>query len=160
ALRDAVANEELIKNVAKAKAAPKVQDDEMHIVKDVPALVAKLPAGWIRVPAIIALFTGMRLGEILALRWGRVDLEKKKLMVEEALQETNEGVSFKSPKSRAGRRTITLPDTLIEVLRDHRREQLEFRIRIGGGKLSDNDLLFAGLEGGPIRTSDCWSRLG
>ena len=74
---------------------------------------AKLPPGPIYAPAMIALFTGMRLGEVLALRWGRVDIEGKKLTVEEALEETSQGLRFKAPKSRAGRRTITLPDVLV-----------------------------------------------
>ncbi len=56
ALKDAVANEELIKNVAKAKTAPKVTTDEMVIVRDVPGLVGMLPRGPIYAPAMIALF--------------------------------------------------------------------------------------------------------
>jgi integrase len=153
ALKDAVANEELVKNVAKTKTAPKVTDEEMVIVKDVPGLVAKLPPGPIYAPAMIALFTGMRLGEVLALRWGRVDIEGKRLTVEEALEETSQGLRFKAPKSRAGRRTITLPDILVQVLREYRREQLETRLRLGLGKLPD--------DGGPIRTttaSQRWAR--
>jgi hypothetical protein len=94
ALRDAVTNEELIKNVAKTKTAPKVTDEEMVIVKDVPGLIAKLPRTPIYVPAMIALFTGMRLGEVLALRWSRIDIEGKKLKVEEALEETHQGGSL------------------------------------------------------------------
>jgi integrase len=137
ALKDAVANEVLVKNVAKTKTAPKVTGEEMVIVKDVPGLVAKLPPGPIYAPAMIALFTGMRLGEVLALRWGRVDIEGKKLTVEEALEETSQGLRFKAPKSRAGRRTITLPDVLVQVLREYRREQLEARLKLGLGKLPD-----------------------
>jgi hypothetical protein len=45
-----------VKNVAKTKTAPKVTDEEMVIVKDVPGLVAKLPPGPIYAPAMIALF--------------------------------------------------------------------------------------------------------
>jgi integrase len=161
ALKDAVANEELIKNVAKTKTAPKVTDEEMVIVRDVSGLVAKLPQGPIYAPAMIALFTGMRLGEVLALRWGRVDIEGKKLTVEEALEETGQGLRFKAPKSRAGRRTISLPDILVGVLREYRREQLETRLRLGIGKLPDDALLFSTIEGGPIRTttaSQRWAR--
>jgi integrase len=161
ALKDAVANEELVKNVAKTKTAPKVTDEEMVIVKDVPGLVAKLPPGPIYAPAMIALFTGMRLGEVLALRWGRVDIEGKKLTVEEALEETSQGLRYKAPKSRAGRRTITLPEILVQVLREYRREQLEARLRLGLGKLPDDALLFSNLDGGPIRTttaSQRWAR--
>ena len=49
----------------------------MVIVQDVPGLVAKLRGSRLCVPALTALFTGMRLGEVLALRWGRVDLDGK-----------------------------------------------------------------------------------
>jgi integrase len=162
ALRDAVVNEELVKNVATTKSAPKPADDEMVIVKDVSGLVAKLTSHTsIYVPAMIALFTGMRLGEILALRWSRVDLEGKRLKVEEALEETGQGIRFKTPKSRAGLRTITLPDILIQCLRDYRKEQLELRLRLGLGKLPDDALLFCNLDGEVIHTtvaSKRWTR--
>jgi integrase len=162
ALRDAVVNEELVKNVATTKSAPKPSDDEVVIVKDVPGLVAKLNSrDSVRAPAMIALFTGMRLGEILALRWSRVDLEGRKLSVAEALEETRQGIRFKTPKSRAGVRTITLPDILIQCLRDYRKEQLELRLRLGLGKLPDDALLFTDLGGGVIRTtrmSKRWQR--
>ena len=162
ALRDAVVNEELVKNVATTKSAPKPSDDEMVIVKDVPGLVAKLVSHTsIYVPAMVALFTGMRLGEILALRWSRIDLEGRKLRVEEALEETGQGIRFKTPKSRAGIRTITLPDILIQCLRDYRKEQLELRVRLGLGKLPDDALLFTNLDGEVIRTtvaSKRWTR--
>ena len=161
ALKDAVANEELVKNVARAKTAPKVTTDEMVIVRDVPALVAKLPRGPIYAPAMVALFGGLRLGEVLALRWGRIDLNGKKLTIEEALEETGQGLRFKGPKSKAGRRTVTLPDVLVEVLREYRREQLELRLRLGLGKLDDDALLFSSLDGGPLRpttASQRWAR--
>jgi integrase len=161
ALKDAVANEELVKNVARMKAAPKVTADEIVIVKDVPGLVAKLPRGPIFTPAMIALFGGLRLGEVLALRWGCVDIEGKKLTIAEALEETGKGLRFKAPKSKAGRRTITMPDVLIGVLREYRRDQLELRLRLGIGKLPDDALLFSNLEGGPLRpttASQRWAR--
>ena len=70
---------------------------------------------------MVSLFTGARLGEVLALRWSRIDLDKKILQVREAVEETKEhGIRFKVPKSKAGRRDITLPDILIEALHGHR----------------------------------------
>ena len=89
--------------------APKVRDDDMVIVQDVPGLVANRGTR-LETLAIIALFTGMRLGEVFALRWGRVDLAGNVIMVREALEQTKaHGVRFKAPKSKAGRRDITLP---------------------------------------------------
>jgi len=69
--------------------------------------------------------------------------------VREALEETRaHGVLVKTPKSKARRRDITLPDIVVETLREHRRRQLEWRMRVGLGKVSEeNDLLFPTLEG-------------
>ena len=146
ALSDAVKNELITKNVAKTHSAPKVSDEEMVIVHGVPALVEKLKGSRLQMLATVSLFTGMRLGEVLALRWSGVELDKKVIQVREALEETAEhGIRFKPPKSKAGRRDVTLPDILVDALRDYRKAQLELRIKSGPGRLQDDDLLFAEL---------------
>jgi integrase len=87
----------------------------MVIVHGVPALVEKLKGSRLQMLATVSLFTGMRLGEVLALRWSRVELDTKVIQVREALEETAEhGIRFKAPKSKAGRRDIVLiPPSLI-----------------------------------------------
>ena len=161
ALRDAERNGAVHRNAARATSAPKVPVKEMEIVKDVPALVEKLRGSRLQAPAMLALFTGMRLGEILALRWLHVDLNGKTIKVREALEETKaHGIRFKQPKSKAGRRDISLPGTLVDALREHRRRELELRMRLGLGKLPDDTLLFANLQGDPLRPgnmSSDWS---
>ena len=151
ALNDATRNELINRNVATVKSAPKVDDAEMLIVRDVPALVAKLRGSRVHIQGVLALFTGMRLGEILALRWSRVDLDGNVIHVREALEQTKaHGIRFKAPKSKAGRRDITLPDLLAETLREYRKTQLELRMKLGTGRLPDDALLFADAEGNPI----------
>jgi integrase len=151
ALKDAIKNGIAIRNVTREQPAPKVQDEEKTIVRDVPALVTALQ-GWRHgAAAMVALFTGMRLGEVLALRWNRVKLDAKAIEVREALEQTARfGVRFKAPKSRAGKRDITLPDILVDALREHRKAQLELRMQLGIGKLPDDALLFATVEGRPL----------
>jgi integrase len=125
-------------------------------VQDVPAFVALLRehAGRLYAPAIVALSTGMRLSEVLALRERSVDLDKGIIEVREALEETTaHGVRFKAPKSKAGRRNITLPAIAIEALREHWRQLLELRFQLGQGKLGPDDLLFATVDGRPLRPS-------
>src|SRR5262245_4611677 len=73
ALRDAEIDGLITKNVCKLHRAPKVSESEMVIVRDLPAFLAKLQGSRLHVPAMVAIFTGMRLGEVLALRWNRVD---------------------------------------------------------------------------------------
>ena len=79
----------------------------------------------------------------------------------EALEPTKaHGIRFKAPKSKAGRRDITLPDILVEALREHRKDQLEMRMQLGAGRLSDDALLFANLDGVPLQPSNMSSDWG
>src|SRR5262249_11647484 len=145
ALKDAAKNGLVSRNVATLESPPKVNDTEMVIVRDVPALLEKLQGSALRVPALLGVLCGMRLGEVLALRWGRVNLDAKIVQVRETLEpiEATHGSRFKSPKSRAGSRDISMPDEVVGALREYRREQLELRMQLGVGKLPDDALLFA-----------------
>jgi integrase len=155
ALRDAERDGAVVKNVAKLQKAPKVAESEMVIVQDVPGLVAKLRDWRLGAAAMTALFTGMRLGEVLALRWSRVDLDRGVIQVREALEQTKtHGIRFKAAKTKAGRRDITLPDILVEALREHRKTVLELRMQLGAGKLPDDALLFATIEGVPLKPNN------
>jgi integrase len=164
ALSDAEKDGLVVKNVCKIQRAPKVaKKSEMAIVRDVPAFVEKLRGSRLYVQVIVALFTGMRLGEILALKEERVKLDMGKIEVRESLEETKaHGLRFKSPKTEAGKRDITLPTIVIEALRQHRKEVLETRMRLGLGKSDSQSLLFANIEGGPLRlraVSEAWGGL-
>jgi len=81
-------------------------------------------------PVLLALSTGMRRGEILALRWKNVDLELGTLRVVESLEQTKTSIRFKTPKS--GRhRAVTLPAYAVEELRRLKREQAEGLLALG-----------------------------
>ncbi|WP_319798768.1 tyrosine-type recombinase/integrase [Nitrobacter sp.] len=150
ALRNAVRFDVAAKNVAALEAAPKVDDDEMVIVQDVPALIERLRGHRLQALGMIGLLTGARLGEVLALRWGRVDLDRKVIEIREALEQTQKyGIRCKPPKSRAGRRDISMPDALVDALREYRKERQEISLKMGVGKLPDDALLFAKPDGQP-----------
>ena len=76
-------------------------------------------------PVLIALSTGMRRGEILALRWRHIDLDRGAAQVLESLEHTKVGgLRFKRPKNNRTR-GISLPDFAVEELRRRKREQAE-----------------------------------
>jgi integrase len=162
ALKEAARFDLIVKNVASTEKPPKVERDEVQIIEEhrLKELLDKLRGRSIYPKVILALFTGLRRGELLALRWRHVNLDRKILEVREALEQTSAGVRIKPPKSKAGRRDISLPDIAVGVLRDHRRSQLELRVRLGLGKLSDDDdLIFATLDGSlpsPKLLSEQW----
>ncbi len=59
--------------------------------------------------------TGLRIGEILALRWGRIDLLRGTLLVAETCYKGH----FGSPKTRASRREVPLAPAVVRELKDH-----------------------------------------
>jgi integrase len=116
---------------------------------EIPIMLEGL-TGIMRRIAVVALGTGMRRGELCALRWQDVDLDASKLEVRQSLEQTRRGsLRFKDPKTRRGRRTITLAPAIVEELRAHRREQLELRARLGLGKPPADALVFATFDGRP-----------
>jgi integrase len=73
----------------------------------------------------VALGTGCRQGEILALFWDDIDLAKKTLTVKRCLSETKQGFVLKEPKTSASRRTVTLPDFVVDALIAHKAAMLK-----------------------------------
>src|SRR5262245_7228729 len=144
----------VVRNVAgrEGQRVPKVEPQEVEIIPahKIGDVLAKLYGRSIYPKVIVALFTGMRRGEIVALRWPNVDLAGKVIKVYESVEETTaHGLRFKPTKTKAGVRDITLPDLVVEALTEHRRHQLEQRVAMGLGKPADDALVFPALDGGP-----------
>src|SRR6516225_6420159 len=77
-------------------------------------------------PVMLALATGLRRGEIFALRWRNVDLNTGTIRVVESLEQTKAGLRFKSTKSEKGR-GVALPSFAIAELRRHKRDRVTRR---------------------------------
>ena len=78
--------------------------------------------------------TGIRRGELLALRWSDIDLKASKLTINQAIERIKGKFHFKAPKTRTSRRTINLPSITVEALREHCRGHLEERLKLGFGR--------------------------
>lgn len=81
-------------------------------------------------PVLIALASGMRRGEILALRWRNVDLHGGTVRIVESLEQTKAGMRFKAPKTDRAR-VVTLPAFAVDELRRLKREQAEHLLMLG-----------------------------
>jgi integrase len=153
-LKEAQRFDLVVKNAAiGGDSLPKVHAAEVQIVGEdqLPVLVERIKGNKIEPIVLLALFCGLRRGEILALTWGNIDLDHKVLRIRRSLEETRSGgIRFKEPKSKAGRRDVTMPDVVVDTLRKHRIAQLELRAKLGLGRLTDDDFLFVGLNGQPI----------
>jgi integrase len=157
ALARAVTLEVLSRNVASVVHPPKVDAEEIEILTSdqIAALLSHLEGHQLLPIVSLALGTGMRRGELCALAWGAVDLEKATVRVERSLEETDAaGLRFKTPKTRSGRRTISLAASTVDMLRAHRKSQLELRLKLALGKLDDDDLVFAKPDGSPYPPDD------
>lgn len=95
----------------------------------------------------LALFTGMRRSELLALRWCDVDFVLSQVSVTRTVHHVkNRGLIFRQPKTEKGRRTIALSPSATLMLKEHRNEQVAGRILLGE-PLADDDLVFSQLDG-------------
>ena len=104
-------------------------------------------------------FSGLRRGEICALRWRNVDLATGQISVVESVEQTKAGLRFKSPKSGKGR-TVALSATMVDELRAHRLHRAQELLKLGV-RLSDDDLVIAHADGSlvtPIYISQLWAR--
>lgn len=165
ALTEAMKHGLLGRNVCTLQRAPRVQAEEVQILtlEQVEALPGLLHGHALEVPALLSLNTGMRRGELLALRWGNVDLEAEVIRVRESLEETRAGgLRFKGPKTKAGKRDITLPAVAVDLLQAYRKRELVRRFAQGLGKLTDRDLIFPSPHGAPVSPNSfgsTWSKL-
>jgi hypothetical protein len=113
ALKDGAKHNIVSRNVAVDQGAPVVDeaDEEVRILTEerVREVISKLRGRAMYPKAIVALFTGIRRGELLAARWCNCDIDDAKVLkVCEALEETRaHGVRFKRPKTRNGVRDIS-----------------------------------------------------
>lgn len=151
-------------NVADVVKPPKAPQRETEMLQPDQAteLLERLRGKPLYMLASLALATGMRRNEMLALRWRDVDLDAGRLTVEQSLEQTAaHGLRIKSPKTTKSRRTISLPTAAVAALRVHWRTQQEQRLALGIGKSPPDSPVLATLDGGhmtPASLNHHWPR--
>jgi integrase len=99
----------------------------------------------------LALTTGMRVGEILGLKWEDIDFGRKTLNIKRQLnRDPKRGFYFPPPKTKAGIRSVSLGHGITSVLLDHKQRQLQRQMSFLP-KWVEIDLVFTEDDGSPIR---------
>ena len=86
---------------------------------------------------VLCLYTGLRVGELIALRWKDIDMTKGLLTVSRSCHDTNDGIVFDEPKTTASRRVIPLPKQLLPRMKSLKKSSnSDFVISAGADAVS------------------------
>src|ERR671913_920933 len=141
--------------------APTPTPKEMHPLSALEARQLLEAAQGDRLEAlyVLAVHTGMRRGELLALKWADVDPDLATVRVRRTLTRGEDGRGYvvgAATKSGKGRH-IRLTPRAVEALKRHRARQAKEKLKVGG-LYRDQDLVFAGEGGNPINPSNLRNR--
>ena len=153
ALRDAAKQGLVARNVADLVEAVKGATARSRVeplsLEQTRKLLADVHGTRIEGFVLVAVHTGLRLGELLGLSWQDIDLDAGALAVRRTLQRSRgEGWSCGEPKSEHGTRTLALAPPVVAALRAHRARQSEERLQ-AGSEWVDLGLVFPTLLGTP-----------
>lgn len=152
-LRQAVAWQLLSRNVAEAVTPPRPEPKDIAPLakKEILTLLSVVKGTELEAPTVISLGTGMRMGEVLGLRWQDVDLETGRARIVQTIQQTSKGWRIVPPKTHRSRRIVLLPTMVVQTLKRQKAAQAERRLAIGGAWV-DHDLVVDRGDGEPMLT--------
>jgi integrase len=148
ALKQAIRWSLLMWNPCDAVQPPRVPHVEMVVLQpqEVTILLEAAKSERLEALFVLAVTTGMRLGELLGLQWHNVDLQRGAIQVRHTLVDVVGILELAEPKTQKSRRSIHLPEMAIKALSEHR----EAMIAEG---LGDLPWVFCTPNGNPIRRS-------
>ncbi len=123
----------IARNAADAVKAPRPAPEEMHPLSPDEArkLIEAVRGDPLEALYVLAVHTGMRQGELLALKWEDVDLNEGVIRIRRTLARSGGRISLGEPKTKGSRRTVHLTGAAVEALRNHLERQLEEIERLG-----------------------------
>jgi integrase len=141
----------LARNPAAAVKRPGVERTEAkHLdAADVTAVLKAAAESRYHSALVLIAATGLRRGEVLALRWDKVDLDAGLLKVAWTIGRIDGQLVISGPKTAGSRRTVPLSPAVVEMLRRHKATQAAERVR-AGNQWQDSGLVFTTELGGPV----------
>jgi integrase len=159
ALSQALQWQMVTRNVTEAVKAPRPTPGEMQTLSAAETRKLLTAARGDRLEAlyVLAAYTGMRQGELLALKWKDVDLENARLSVRRTITKNGGRLLLGEPKTKNSRRTIHLTKASVRVLHEHLARQVAQIDRIGD-LYRDEGLVFASEVGTLINPTNLRKR--
>ncbi len=122
---------------------PRIDSHEMRFLsRDEVGVLADAIHPLYNVLVLTAAYTGLRWGELAGLKVKYLNLLRRSLLVEEALTDVKGQVSIGPVKTRASRRTVSLPPFIVELVAAHL------------ARNPKSELVFTAAEGAPLRASN------
>lgn len=150
-LRRAVRWGVLARNVATLVDVPRVVRPEVQPLTpdEIATFLQAVSGDRVEALYLLAVSTGLRQGELLALRWEDVDLEAGILHVRRSLQRVSGELRYEEPKSLRSRRVVPLAASVVAALRAHadRQDREQRRAR---GAWEETGLVFTTAQGRPL----------
>jgi len=159
ALKEALRLGLVPRNVADVVTSPRKRHHEMHVLtsEQTRRFLKAIHGQRYEALFVLAVTTGMREGELLALRWRDVDLEARHLQVRATLKLEVGQFIIADTKTTHSRRKIALTPQACDTLRRHRTELAEERLALGPA-WNDHDLVFPNTIGRPFDRRDLMKR--
>lgn len=85
----------------------------------------------VRILFILAIYTGLRKGELLALQWSDISFETDVVWVSKSVTIVDKKPICKVPKTKTSHRSVSIPHSLTEQLMTLKQSQDEFRLQVG-----------------------------
>jgi integrase len=151
ALESAVSLDLVARNVADRVTPPRMRRHEMAVLtpEQSRAFLIAIHADELEALYVLALTTGMRQGELLALKWRDLDLDGGWLRVQSTIRKLRGQFVYAPPKTKRSRRGVALTALGIEALRRHQLRQAAAR-SAAGSAWHDMDLVFTDALGEPL----------
>ncbi len=98
---------------------------------------------------LLALTTGLRRSELIALRWADVDMKHNLLSVKQVMVRVRGGYKFQEPKTIKSKRTIHISNKVVKALKEWKRQQ-NIEKAAYPGEYNEKDLIFCSIMGEPV----------
>lgn len=155
ALRHALRQELIPRNPAALVDAPTYKAGKMKPLTNaqIKKFLASAKDDRLEALYVLAVLSGVREGELLALEWRDFEPNNGLVRVRQSQQDLNGVVTIAPTKTDASRRQVYLPKVAVNALREHRQRMIAEKLPVG-----PDDRIFTAPRGGPLRRKNFLSR--